>query len=152
VTTTRGKTRTDEPVPQKFCGVVLGHRHSVQPELWWDDERRPCVVCREPTHWRRPRRRGAPTHPECEGTVFDTASEELHVEVLYSIMDAFDVAEVREIDRDETPPRPVDRRRVGTPDAGCSFCGRGFSALWIRAGLWTCPLHNLIPIRYGWTG
>jgi hypothetical protein len=140
------KAPTSEPV--RYYGVALGQRYTVPPELWWDDERKPCTVCKGPTNWRRPRKRGAATHPECEGSVFDQASEDLYADVLFSLADAFEVVGMDDIA--DAPLKPKERvtRPLGNPDAGCSICGRGYAALWIVARLWACPQHSLIPIRY----
>lgn len=134
--------------PQRYYGAVLGHQYTVLPELWWDDERKPCVVCKEPSNWRRPRKRGAATHPECEGSVFDTVSDEQYADIVFRLASELGVCEMTDItDAPAQPERPASRP-LGDPNAGCSICGRGFSALWIVARLWACPLHSLIPIKY----
>jgi hypothetical protein len=135
------------PVPQRYHGAVLGHRYPATQELWWDDEVKPCTVCKGPTRWRRPRKRGAATHPLCEGTVFDSITDELYADLLFMLHSAFDVTETIE---GELPKREARPRRLGNPQAGCALpgCGRPYAALWIVGGLWACPQHSLIPIRY----
>jgi hypothetical protein len=145
VTTGKAGTAT----PQRYSGATFGHRYTAPMELWWDDECKPCVVCKEPTHWRRPHKRGAATHHDCEGSVFDTVSDELYADVVYLLARELDVTEMTDVVRAPATPRSTDRP-LGDPNAGCSICGRGFSALWIVARLWLCPLHSLMPIRYPW--
>jgi len=143
---TATKARTSEPV--RYYGVVLGQRYFVSPELRWDDGRKPCTVCKVPTNWRRPRKGGAATHPECESKPADQASDDLYADILFSLAEAFEGVEMEDIT--DAPPKPKERitRPLGNPNAGCSICGRGYAALWIVARLWACPQHSLIPIKY----
>lgn len=143
---TKVKAATSTPV--RYHETVLGQCFSELPGLWWEDERKPCVVCKEPTNWRRPRKRGAATHPECEGSVFDTVSELTYAEILFDVASTLGVTEMAELSDEPPTEKPRNNRPLGDPAAGCSICGRGFSALWIVARLWACPLHSLIPIKY----
>lgn len=147
--------------PITYKGTTLGYHFTSFPDgegvtcprqearLWWDDDAlKPCVLCKEPTRWRRPHKRGAATHPACEGSVFDTVGDDLFADVVFNLSAALGVTEMRDVTETPRADKPVSTRPLGDPNAGCSVCGRAFSALWIAAGLWVCPAHSLIPIRY----
>lgn len=118
-------------------GGFTGKRWHVLPELWWDETERPCSVCKGSTHWYRPRKGGAATHPGCEGSLFDGVTEAVHVEVIYTLATVLGASTVTEPQVTRAEPSV---RRLGNPQAGCELCGRGYAALWIAARTWRCRL------------
>lgn len=121
------------------AGGFTGKRWHVQPELWWDEGVRPCshTGCKGPSHWRRPLKGGAATHPCCETSLFDTVTEAVHIEVIYTLASVLGAVTITEEQVAEPEPSP---RRLGNPQAGCELCGRGYAALWIAARTWRCRL------------
>lgn len=117
--------------------------HCMQ-ELWWDEAvAKNCTVCKGETHWRRPRARGAATHPLCEGNAhFDLATDELYAEALGNLMTGLPVDAVWAVaDTPRATERKPEARRLGNPRAGCSRCGRSHAALWVVARTWRCGEH-----------
>jgi hypothetical protein len=126
--------------PTLARGAFAGKRWHVFVELWPDDapEPRLCTVCMTPTPWKRPRKRGAATHPMCETSIFDTTTEQLHMTALFTVAAKLGAAMVGE--EQAKPSRPA-RVRLGNPDAGCELCGRSHAGLWLGARTWRCPEH-----------
>jgi hypothetical protein len=129
--------------PTLARGAFVGRRWHAFNELWPDDapEPRLCVVCKTPTVWKRPRKRGAATHPMCEGTIFDTATDELYMKALFIVAATLGAAV---IDATEAEAKPEPERRTrpfGRDGAGCELCGRNYAALWVGARTWRCPKH-----------
>jgi hypothetical protein len=151
---TATELKTAPGVPQFYRGVQLGHRYDrprPELELWWADERKPCVACKIPTNWRRPTgKRGAATHHACESNVHDTVTDDLYVDALVTISSAIGVADMVDAPEETRTEQPKRTAPLGDPQAGCSIpeCGRGYSAYWIVAQVWLCPAHASLPIRY----
>lgn len=128
-----------------YARGFTGRRWHRLPELWWTDQVRPCTRCRTPTQWSRPRARGAATHPMCEATAFDSVTEQLYLDVLFTVASLLGATVIVEAQTDDVPVSP---RRLGDPHAGCELCGRGYAALWIAARTWRCPMHPPVDEHY----
>lgn len=124
--------------------LILGEHYQEPPKaLWWaeDGQAKPCTVCKVPTPWRRPRARGAATHPHCEGSVLDTVTEDVLQDIVFTVAEAMGVTEVSQ-GHYTKPAVALDKRRLGNPHAGCEVCGRGYAGLWLVALVWRCADHD----------
>lgn len=80
---TKLRTKWKGKYVQTYADGFAGRRWHVLPELWWDEEAKPCKGgCDLDSHWRRPLKGGLPTHPLCESSVFDSVTDELYLECL----------------------------------------------------------------------
>lgn len=132
---------TDPGYTKTYTGGFAGKRWHRLDELWLaegEQANRPCTVCGTATVWKRPRKLGAATHPLCEGTIFDTVTHELYLDVLFALAAQLGATVHTEDESVEIVPT---NRRLGNPQAGCELCGRSHAALWIGARTWRCPAH-----------